>query len=287
MAHHAQLSPALSPTPSRNVHKFINKASKAIMKSHRISLPKYNLPIRLRPWFLVFTCIIMLILAFFGFADFSQSLPLNSKFLHLTCFCIATGVFYFIFDVEEDARRIWFWRHVNLILTAIVCFFFGGIVSEIVQSLLPVRPWTILSITSSDVVPANIIGSTIGLYTAYHIEKHYRSRREIARLYRPLNTDDPTDLDDYSDEEAGPSRTQLLPLFNSQTSSSAKSSVPSKAEVKANRLADVWDEREELFGIGDDSEPEDAPTTPKPSNYANEAPPAGPVNVPTITITRF
>ena len=43
----------------------------------------------------------MLLLAFLGFTNVSRSLPLNDKFLHLTCFCIATGVFYFIFDVEE------------------------------------------------------------------------------------------------------------------------------------------------------------------------------------------
>lgn len=40
---------------------------------------------------------------------------------------------------NRDARRIWFWRHSPLILTGLICFFFGGIVSEIVQSLLPVR----------------------------------------------------------------------------------------------------------------------------------------------------
>ena len=41
---------------------------------------------------------------------------------------------------SRDARRIWFWRHANLIFTAVVCFFIGGFVSEIVQSMLPVRP---------------------------------------------------------------------------------------------------------------------------------------------------
>lgn len=48
----------------------------------------------------------MLVLAFFGFTGLSHSLPLNNKILHLTCFCIATGVFYFIFDVEEYAFRM-------------------------------------------------------------------------------------------------------------------------------------------------------------------------------------
>ncbi|KAF8444608.1 hypothetical protein L210DRAFT_3620159 [Boletus edulis BED1] len=263
---------------SRNVRKLVNKASKAVMKSHRLSLPNYNLPIRLRPWFLLLTISIMLLLAFLGFTNISHSLPLNDKFLHLTCFCIATGVFYFIFDIEEDARRIWFWRHANLIFTAVVCFFFGGFVSEVVQSTLPYKHFDV-----GDVV-ANVVGSTIGLYIAYHIDRHYRSRREIARLYRPLNTDDVLDPEGYSDDEAGPSGTQLLPLFNPQSTASAKASLPSKAMTpKADRLSDIWDEREELFGIGDDSECEDGPAA-RPPSYANRSPHPGPV--PMITITR-
>lgn len=38
----------------------------------------------------------------------------------------------------RDARRIWFWHHSPLIFTGVMCFFFGDIVSEIVQSMLPV-----------------------------------------------------------------------------------------------------------------------------------------------------
>lgn len=251
------------------------------MKSHRVSLVlpgNYDLPIRLRPWFLLFTCAIMLLLAFFGLTNISRSLPLNDKFLHLTCFCIATGVFYFIFDVEEDARRVWFWRHANLIFTAVVCFFFGGLVSEVVQSMLPSKHFDL-----GDVL-ANVIGSAIGLYVSYHIERHYRSRREIARLYRPLDTDETDGIEDESDDEAGPSGTQLLPLFNPRsTNSSSKSALPSQAKMpKADRLSDVWDEREELFGIGDDSDLED---TPRSAGRPDRPPQVG--SVPTITITRF
>jgi hypothetical protein len=233
------------------MRKHLKKLSKAIMKSHRVQLPKYNLPIRLRPWFLVFTCVIMVILAFLGFTDFSRALPLNDKFLHFTCLCVATGVFYFIFDVEEEARRIWFWRHSGLIFTAVICFFFGGFVSEIVQSMLPRKEFQ-----PGDVV-ANWLGSTVGLYLAYYIEKYYRSRREIARLYRPLETDDISDADDASDNEETPG-TQLLPLYSHP-------SAPSKSKpVKVARLHDVWDEREELFDIGNDSGEEDGAGTPRP-----------------------
>jgi hypothetical protein len=56
------------------------------------------MPIRLRPWFLAFTCVVMVLLALLGFTNI---LPLNGQLLHFLCFCLATGVFYFIVDVEE------------------------------------------------------------------------------------------------------------------------------------------------------------------------------------------
>ena len=52
-------------------------------------------------WFLLFTAIIMVALAFLGFTNFSHALPLNDKMLHFICLMLATGVFYFMFDVEE------------------------------------------------------------------------------------------------------------------------------------------------------------------------------------------
>ncbi|KAI6033153.1 hypothetical protein F5J12DRAFT_918590 [Pisolithus orientalis] len=196
--------------------KYFNKALKAIMKSRRVQLPKYDWPIRFRPWFLLFTFIIMILLAIFGFTDIPRSLPLRNKLLHFVCFCLATGVFYFIFDAEEDARRIWFWRHSGLIFTAITCFFFGGVISEVVQSLLPHKQFDF-----GDVV-ANISGSAIGLFVAYYLERYYRTRREPG-------------------------------------SSKSKSQ-------ESRRLGDVWDEREELFGIGhDDGDSDggsDAPSLP-------------------------
>jgi len=39
----------MPPSPSQYVHKHLKKMSKTIMKSHRVHLPKYDLPIRLRP----------------------------------------------------------------------------------------------------------------------------------------------------------------------------------------------------------------------------------------------
>jgi len=235
------------------------------MRSHSVEIPVYDMPIRLRPWFLVFTSLVMVLLAFLGFTNFARALPINDKLLHFFCLMIATGVFYFIFDVEEDARRIWFWRHSPLIFTGVICFFFGGIISEIVQSLLPYKEFQF-----GDVV-ANILGSSIGLCAGYYIEKYYRYRREISRLYRPLDTESISDEEE--DDEYG---TQLLPTH--QEPSRNTSGNVSKTNAKQPRLADVWDEREELFDIGGDSDEEDGPSRPsRPlNNHGDITPPEGP-----------
>jgi len=213
------------------------------MRSHHFRIPIYDMPIRLRPWFIIFTFIVMLVLAFLGFTNVSNSLPLNDKLLHFMCLGIATGIFYFIFDVEDDARRIWFWRHSPLIFTGTVCFFAGGIISEFVQSTLPYKEFQI-----GDVV-ANLLGSSVGLYISYHLEKYYRHRREISQLYRPLDTDYLSDGEDDGDLEAG--GVQLQTASQHQPKSSSANKIP---ETGAIRLGDVWDEREELFGVGGDSD---------------------------------
>ncbi|GJE97764.1 VanZ family protein [Phanerochaete sordida] len=234
----------------RGVRKSLRKATKGVMRSYHVRLPKYDMPLRFRPWFLLFTAIIMIALAFLGFTNFSHSLPLNDKMLHFICLMLATGVFYFIFDVEEDARRIWFWHHSPVIFTGVMCFFFGGIVSEFVQSLLPYKEYQI-----GDVF-ANLLGSSVGLYIAYHLERYYRHRREISRLYRPLNVED-----DFSDEEDLEAGAQLLPTHVE----SAVTRDVSKPPTKGSRLADVWDEGEELFDIGAESEEEGEASHPRES----------------------
>ncbi|KAI0339809.1 hypothetical protein BDW22DRAFT_1360828 [Trametopsis cervina] len=227
------------------VRKYTRKAVKATMRSHHFAIPVYDMPLRLRPWFVLFTSLVMVILAFLGFTNFAHALPINDKILHFVCLMLATGIFYFIFDVEEDARRIWFWRYSPLIFTGIVCFFFGGILSEVVQSLLPYKEFQF-----GDIV-ANLLGSSVGLYIAYYLERYYRHRREISRLYRPLNPDEDILSDDEEDDlEAG---TQLLPTQSRPDATSAKAAPKS-------RLADVWDEGEELFDIGGDSDDEAGPT---------------------------
>ncbi|KAF8265461.1 hypothetical protein EI94DRAFT_1588784 [Lactarius quietus] len=233
------------------------RAFKELMRSHHFKLPKYDLPLRIRPWFVLLTTLIMMTLALLGFTNISHSLPLNDKLLHFFCLGIATGVFYFIFDVEEEYRRIWFWRHCPLLFTVFVCFFLGGIVSEFVQSLLPYKTFQF-----GDVV-ANLLGSGIGLYVAYHLERYYRQRREISRLYRPLSgSNSSINLGSDSDDDIG---TQLLPLHNKPDTPPSSLFPLNKTKKGKGRarsaslaLGDVWDEREELFGVGEDDEDENA-----------------------------
>jgi len=69
---------------------------------------------------------------------------------------------------------------------------------------------------------------------------------KIARLYRPIDTGT---LSDDDDDEAA--TTQLLPTHHNHTAI-----APKATSNKSIRLADVWDEREEIFGIGGESDDE-------------------------------
>lgn len=73
---------------------------------------------------------------------------------------------------------------------------------------------------------------------------------QISRLYRPLDAEISSDEeeDDEDDLESG---TQLLPTHHSQPKP--------QQNTKSTRLGDVWDERDELFNIGGDSDDEDEP----------------------------
>ena len=75
---------------------------------------------------------------------------------------------------------------------------------------------------------------------------------QISRLYRPLDTDYLSDGEDEDDLEVG--RVQLQTASQQQPKSSSANTIP---EIGAIRLGDVWDEREELFGVGGDSDEED------------------------------
>ncbi len=82
------------------------------------------------------------------------------------------------------------------------------------------------------------------------------------RLYRPLNASN-SSLNLPSDEE-DESGTQLLPLYNKPETPPSALFMQNKTKKGKGRarsgslaLADVWDEREELFGVGDDDDDDD------------------------------
>jgi hypothetical protein len=68
------------------------------------------------------------------------------------------------------------------------------------------------------------------------------SSSQIARLYRPLSAS----ASDFSDDDDELSGTQLLPTHNLNVMKPGKNA----------RLGDVWDEHEELFGVGVESDDE-------------------------------
>ncbi|KAI0030804.1 hypothetical protein K488DRAFT_53419 [Vararia minispora EC-137] len=223
----------------KSLQKLGRKAFKGLMRSQRMQLTaKYDFPLRIRWWFVLITGLVMVTLAFLGLTNWAHALPVNDKLLHFVCLGLATFLFYFITDVEEDARRIWFWHRAPLILTSFVCLFLGGIASEFVQSLLPYKNFQF-----GDIV-ANLLGSSIGLLSAYHAERYHRHRREISRLYRPISTS-ASSLHLPSDSEDG----ELLPIHNTP-GVLPKHKTRGRADSLA--LADVWGEREEVFDVGED-----------------------------------
>ncbi|KAG8788092.1 hypothetical protein FRC16_001454 [Serendipita sp. 398] len=96
---------------------------------------------------------------------------------------------------------------------------------------------------------ANVFGALTGLFLGYRLEKYYRFRREVARLYQPLGE---SEAEDDSEEE-------LLPTHNaSKGNSSLDGGDPRKNKM---RLGNVWDARED-FDIGSPSDPESDEETP-------------------------
>jgi hypothetical protein len=100
------------------------------------------------------------------------------------------------------------------------------------------------------------------------------------RLYRPLSASN-SSLNLPSDEE-DESGTQLLPLHNKpDTPPSAmfphnkNKKGKSRARSGGLALADVWDEREELFGVGDDDDDDEGSSDDESEEHAAPTPPPG------------
>lgn len=107
---------------------------------------------------------------------------------------------------------------------------------------------------------------------SYHLERYYRSRREIARLYKPLNDDNDEGV--YSDDED--MATGAEPLYPAASSAPQASSSqyslpffrPSDVTQKVGtgprpptsplQVKNVWDDRLDVFDIGDDDDDPEA-----------------------------
>ena len=89
---------------------------------------------------------------------------------------------------------------------------------------------------------------------SYYLEKYYRHRREISRLYRPL---DATAEDAISEDELDTLTSSTLPQYRQTPLPLADPTRPKRMAVAGPRLANVWDSREDLFAVGDDDDDED------------------------------
>lgn len=73
--------------------------------------------------FVIVTSIVLVLLGILGFSSTRHTLFISDKPLHFICFAFSTALFYWIWDVEEYSRRIWYWRRAPTIITSVVCFF--------------------------------------------------------------------------------------------------------------------------------------------------------------------
>ena len=115
----------------------------------------------------------------------------------------ASFLLYFVLEVPEGpARRVWYVRKAPLLLASAFGFVLGGIVSEVVQSFLPVS--MIPTITThvrlriltdkqwkefqwGDIL-ANLLGASLFIYLAHLLHLRSRKRQELSSLYQPLSS---------------------------------------------------------------------------------------------------
>ncbi|KAI3625296.1 hypothetical protein CBS9595_000657 [Malassezia furfur] len=153
---------------------------------------QYTLPIRVRPAILGLNVLVLVLLGLLGFHPSAQGyIYVNDKVMHFFGFMLASFLCYMIWDLDESVRRISIWRYTPLAISFVASIVVGAIGSEFVQSLLPYKTFQL-----GDIL-ANLAGSSIGLYVAYHVERRYRANREIEPLYAPLGTGMRPDEDAY------------------------------------------------------------------------------------------
>ncbi|EIW69825.1 hypothetical protein TREMEDRAFT_17930, partial [Tremella mesenterica DSM 1558] len=152
------------PHPHAALQQLQNRISTYLLRSY----PIRDLPLNIRPAIVFLTATWLLLLGILGMAPLPE-LPVNDKALHFFGLGFATFLLYYVIEVPEGpARRVWYIRRAPLLLTLILSFFFGGIVSDNSQ--------------------ANLLGSTLFLYLAHILHRRSRRRSERQALYQPLDS---------------------------------------------------------------------------------------------------
>ncbi|GAA5838481.1 hypothetical protein JCM11251_003405 [Rhodosporidiobolus azoricus] len=165
-------------------------------KSFRLA----GLPLRLRPAFILYTFLTLLVLSLLGFHPTlahhiaPPDVPFSDKVLHFVCFWAATMLFYRIWVVEEHARRVWMWAWFPELVSVGVCVLTGGILSEVFQSLLPYKTFQ-----PGDIL-ANLLGSSLGVFISSKLASRQRREAELRRLYSHIG--DLSDSDEEDNEDA-------------------------------------------------------------------------------------
>ncbi|GAA5927203.1 hypothetical protein JCM3775_002477 [Rhodotorula graminis] len=233
------------------------------------SFPLPDLPLRIRPAFVLLTFLSLLVLSLLGFHPTlahhlaPPQVPLSDKVLHFVCFAAATALFYACWVVDESARRVAVWRYFKEAATVVVCMLVGGIGSEFLQSLLPYKTFQ-----PGDVV-ANLLGSGIALALSHHGARQARREAELRTLYSALG-DMPSD-DDDDDEEGGVGQDEARrPLNRARRDEReremeegrsgarpAAAGAPTTTAAAASRrqAQDPWSAGDdEIFGLGGDDD---------------------------------
>ncbi|GAA5870957.1 hypothetical protein JCM8547_000041 [Rhodosporidiobolus lusitaniae] len=220
-----------------------------------------ELPLRIRPAFILYTFLALLLLSLLGFHPTiaqhvaPSSVPFSDKILHFVCFFFATMLFYRIFVVEESARRVWWWAWFNELVTFGVCVFTGGILSEFIQSLLPYKTFQ-----AGDIL-ANLLGSSLALFLSSRLAAQARRDAELRRLYSHIGEMSDSEEDDAEAEEreglAGAAGREMEEgrVRAEGKLGSAGEGRPGVRRARSGTVQDPWNAslgEDEIFGLGDE-----------------------------------
>ncbi|GHJ88911.1 hypothetical protein NliqN6_5313 [Naganishia liquefaciens] len=153
--------------------------------AHTTPLPAAT-PLRIRPAVLALLAAWSTLLAILGFAPFGSAIPIHDKLLHFIGIGVLTAITYFIIDVPDAARRIWYYRRAPMILTLVLAFLGAGILSEVLQGLLPWKTFQY-----GDIL-ANILGASLAYALSHACLIRHRRNATLRALYLPVAQERPT-----------------------------------------------------------------------------------------------